>query len=102
MPFSLYKRLDFNKLTPTEISLQMAKKSTAICYLLSMRWFSLEEESVMQQCSISISLGFENQGINAIGDTAQVTEYMHKLSTTCTQRDKGVVSPFTVTCKSEI
>ena len=28
--FSLYKRLDLNKLTPTEISLQMADKSTAI------------------------------------------------------------------------
>ena len=32
MPFSLYKRLDLNKLTPTEISLQMADKSTAITY----------------------------------------------------------------------
>ena len=30
MPFSLYRRLDLNKLTPTEISLQMADKSTAI------------------------------------------------------------------------
>ena len=30
MPFSLYKRVDLNKLTPTEISLQMADKSTAI------------------------------------------------------------------------
>ena len=30
MPFSLYKRLHLNKLTPTEISLQMADKSTAI------------------------------------------------------------------------
>ena len=30
MPFSLYKRLDLNKLTPTEISLQMPDKSTAI------------------------------------------------------------------------
>ena len=30
MAFSLYKRLDLNKLTPTEISLQMADKSTAI------------------------------------------------------------------------
>ena len=30
MPFSLYKRLDLNKLTPTEISLQMTNKSTAI------------------------------------------------------------------------
>ena len=30
MPFSLYKILDLNKLTPNEISLQMADKSTAI------------------------------------------------------------------------
>ena len=30
MPFSLYRRLDLNKLTPTEISLQMVDKSTAI------------------------------------------------------------------------
>ena len=30
MPFSLYRRLDLNKLTPIEISLQMADKSTAI------------------------------------------------------------------------
>ena len=30
MPFSLYKRLDLNELTPTEISLQMAGKSTSI------------------------------------------------------------------------
>ena len=71
-------------------------------YLLSLRWFSLEEERVMQQSSVSISLSFENQGINQVGDDAQVIEYLHKQSTTCTQRDKGVVSPFTVTCKSEI
>ena len=30
MPFSLYKRLDLNKLKPIEISLQMADKSTSI------------------------------------------------------------------------
>ena len=30
MPFSLCKRLDLNKLTPTEISLQMVDKSTTI------------------------------------------------------------------------
>ena len=30
MPFSLYQRLDLNELTPTEISLEMADKSTAI------------------------------------------------------------------------
>ena len=32
----------------------------------------------MQQSSISISLSFENQGINPIGDDAQVTEYLHQ------------------------
>ena len=30
MPFSLYKKLDRNKLVPTEVSLQMADKSTAV------------------------------------------------------------------------
>ena len=30
MPLSLYRRLDLNKLTPTEIYLQMANKSTPI------------------------------------------------------------------------
>ena len=30
MPLSLYRRLDLNKLTPTEMSLQMADKSSAI------------------------------------------------------------------------
>ena len=29
-----------------------------VCYLSSMRWFSLEEERVMQQSSVSISLSF--------------------------------------------
>ena len=52
--------------------------------------FSLEEERVMQQSSVSISLSFENQGIN------------QEQSRTCNQRDKGVVNPFTVTCKNEI
>ena len=28
------------------------------CYVLSLRWFSLEEERVMQQSSVSISLNF--------------------------------------------
>jgi hypothetical protein len=30
MPFSLYRRLDLSKLTPTEISLEMADKSISI------------------------------------------------------------------------
>ena len=41
-------------------------------YLLSMHWFSLEEERVMQQSSVSISLVFENQGINPVGDYTKV------------------------------
>ena len=43
------------------------------CYLLGLHWFSLEEERVMQQSSVSISLSFENQGINLVGDDTQVT-----------------------------
>ena len=73
-----------------------------IRYLFRLRWFSLEEERVMQQSSVSISLSFENQGINIVGDNTQVTDYLHKQTTTCTQRDKRVVNPFTFTCKSEI
>ena len=42
------------------------------CYLLSMCWFSLEEERVMQQSSVSISLSFENQGINLVGGFSKV------------------------------
>ena len=42
------------------------------CYLLSMRWFSLEEETVMQQSNVSISLSFENQGINPVRDYVQI------------------------------
>ena len=53
----------------------------------------------MQQSRVSISLSFENQGINPVGDNAQAIEYLHKQTPTCTQRDKGVVNPFTVICK---
>ena len=56
----------------------------------------------MQQSSLSISLSFENQGVNPVGDNAQATEYLHKQTPTCTQHDKEVVNPFMVTCKDEI
>ena len=72
------------------------------CYLLSTALVFLEEERVMQQDRDKYFPQLVNQGINPVGDNAQVTEYMHKQSTTCTQRDKGVVNPFTVTCKGEI
>ena len=55
--------------------------------------FSLEEERVMQQSRVSISLSFENQGINPVGGNTQVTEYLHKQTTTCTQRNKGLLVP---------
>ena len=42
--------------------------------------FSLEEERVMQQSRDKYFPQFENQGINQVGDTAQVTEYLHKQS----------------------
>ena len=32
----------------------------------------------MQQSSVSISLGFENQGINPVGDYTEVASYLHK------------------------
>ena len=56
----------------------------------------------MQQSRDKYFPQFENQGISPVGDNEQVTEYLQKQSTTCTQRDKGVVNPFMVTCKSEI
>ena len=41
---------------PTDLSTESTAPPS--CYLLSMRWFSLEEERVMQQSSVSISLSF--------------------------------------------
>ena len=38
-----------------------ATRLASHCYLLSMHWFSLEEERVMQQSSVSISLSFLEQ-----------------------------------------
>ena len=50
------------------------------CYFLSLRWFSLEEERVMQQSRDKYFSQFENQGINPVGDNAKITEYLHKQS----------------------
>ena len=56
----------------------------------------------MQQSRDKYFPQFENQGINPVGDNAQVTEYPHKQTTTCTQCDKGLLIPSRFTCKSEI
>ena len=53
----------------------------------------------MQQSRDKYFRQLENQGINPVGDNAQITNTRTNNQTTCTQRDKGVVNPFTVTCK---
>ena len=59
-------------------------------------------KGVMQRSSVSISLSFENQGINPVGGSSKVPRtYTNKLRTR-NQRNKGVVNPFTATCKSDI
>src|SRR3989337_1449354 len=54
--------------------------SPYMCYFLSLHWFYLEEERVMQQSRDKYFPQFDNQGINPVGDNAQVTEYLHKQS----------------------
>ena len=56
----------------------------------------------MQQSSVSISLSFENQGINPVGGSSKVTRTYTNKQEPRNQRNKGVVNPFTVTCGSEI
>ena len=56
----------------------------------------------MQQSRDKYFPQLENQGINPEGDNAQITNTRINNQTTCTQRNKGVVNPFMVTCKSEI
>ena len=56
----------------------------------------------MQQSRDKYFPRLENQGFNLVGDNAQITNTCINNQTTCTQRDKGVVNPFTVTGKSEI
>ena len=47
----------------------------------------------MQQSRASISLSFENQGINLVGDNEQVTEYLQKQSTLAPNAIKGLSNP---------
>ena len=74
-----------------------SKIKTAPEILLATSWacvgFSLEEESVMQQSSVSISLSFENQGINPVGGYARVPRTCTKQITPRNQGDKGLSIP---------
>ena len=56
----------------------------------------------MQQIIVSISLSFENQGINPVGGNTQVPSTCTNKQEPHNQRDEGVVNPFTVTYESEI
>ena len=56
----------------------------------------------MQQSSVSISLSFENQGINPVGGSSKVPRTYTNKQEPRNQCDKGVVNPFTVTYESEI
>ena len=65
--------------------------------------FSLEKEMVMQHSRDNYFPQLENQGINPVGGTSKSKSmHLHKQLNTCTQRDKGIVNPFTVNCKGEI
>ena len=61
--------------------------------------FSLEEERVMQHRSSKYFPQFENQGINPVGVSRQVSKVPSQKQQTCTQRYKGVVNPFMIDCK---
>ena len=56
----------------------------------------------MQQSSVSISLSFENQGIDPVGGSSQVARAYTNKQEPHNQRDKGVLNTFTATCESEI
>ena len=61
--------------------------------------FPRRGEGDASKCSVSISLSFENQGINPVGGSSKVPRtYTNKLRTR-NQRNKGVVNPFTTTCE---
>ena len=56
----------------------------------------------MQQSSVSISISFENQGIDPVGGFTQVPRTYTNKQEPRNQRNKGVVNAFTATCRSEI
>ena len=72
------------------------------CYLLSTALVFPKEEGMMQQSSVSISLSFENQGINPVGGSSKVPRTYTNKQEPRNQRNKGVVNPYRATYESEI
>ena len=64
--------------------------------------FSLEDERVMQQSSVSNSLSFWEPRYQSSRTPRTSPSHLHKQINPRNQRNKGVVNPFTVTYESEI
>ena len=59
----------------------------------ALRWFSLEEERVMQQSSISISLSFREPRYQSSRRPRTSPSHLHKQINPRNQRDKGLSIP---------
>ena len=79
--------LDLTKISPATVPEILLATSQAL------RWFSLEEERVMRQSSVSISLSFENQGNNPVGGSSKVTRTYTNKQEPRNQREKGLSIP---------
>ena len=72
------------------------------CYLLSTALVFPEEEGMMQQSSISISLSFREPMYQSSRRLRSSPSYLHKNNSSMQPMRLGVVNPFTVTYESEI
>ena len=72
------------------------------CYLLSLRWFSLEQERVMQQSSVSISLSFSEPRYQSSRRLRTSPSHLHKTNKSSQPTQIGVVNPYKATYESEI
>ena len=83
--------------TAPEILLLRRQRSSVVSWACV--GFSLEEERAMQHSSSKYCPQFENQGINPVGVSSQVSKVPAQKQQTCTQRYKEVVNLFTIDCK---
>src|SRR3954466_7772133 len=75
---------------------------TSSCYLLSTALDFPEEERMMQQSSVSISLSFLEPRYQSSRRPHASHSYLHKTNSSTQPTRLGVVNPFTVTYESEI
>ena len=72
------------------------------CYVLSLRWFSLNRKGWCSNTSVSISLSFWEPRYQSSRRLLKSPTHLHKQTRNHNQHNKGVVNPFTATCESEI